>query len=196
MWLINNAGTIASLCSIGTTIVAVVFYLRKKLLTPSEQIQTKLDIHNLIVPPQPIMFLQWIEIFAQGFIDVVDFIIHRFSVQSEGDTISDARSMVISVGGCVVVPFGGGGLALVLAIIFTIFGVQDFGAAFRAGAQITLILLFLIFALLYVYVVGRKIEKIQSAYYQSHLNQQVATQETSNRTMHSTIHESGEAPLA
>lgn len=177
-WLSNNAGTLASLCTVGSTIVGVIFYLSNKVFHPSKQMQAKMDQHNVDVPPQPIKFLQWIEICGQGFIDVVDFLIRRFSEQSPNEPIDrETRSAVIFMGGGCLGPIAGCILAFAIGLILSIFGVQDFDTAFRAGAQITCILVFLVFSVLYVYVVGQNIEKMQSEYYQSHFNQQVAPQE-------------------
>src|SRR5713226_645173 len=107
---INNAGAIASLIAtifaIGGYIVGIVTYLRKKVSPkqPADLIsQDPLQVQKPSVPPKPISGVDWIGIFGQGFIDGIDVIINRFSLQEEFDeSIDFARWVIVSGGGCMV----------------------------------------------------------------------------------------------
>lgn len=108
--------------------------------------------------------MEWLEVFAQGFVDTSHFV---FSLFPE-DMSLDKEAIATQVGGCLMIC----GLVafvaeLVLGFLFGGFlSILGIGNATSIAIAIDTILLFMIFSLLYIYHVGRCVEKKQLRRYQ------------------------------
>ena len=176
-WLINNAGTIASLFAIGGYIFGIVKYLRSKMKVPTQPQPTHSSQHQEVsVQIISISLNQWIKIFSQGFVDAADFLLNLVSVLDEAENENPLMRIALCTlvySGSIV--FVGAILAAVIAAVLAIFG-MNFLHGFQIGGQIVCVLLFIILSALYVYWVGENIKKIQPEHQQEYLDDMEVTQ--------------------
>jgi len=177
-WL-NNANTIASLVlalfGISGYIYGVVTYLKKRADPPKLDIGTSPAFTSSApkssVSYKPLSWLEWTELFAQGFVDTADFIL---TLLFHKDYDPEKETVIDKLGYCAMYCGAGvlaGEFILGFAIGFFLFAM---GMSNPTGAAIaiTTILLFMTFSLLYIYHVGLAVEMKQLEKYRETLTQQ------------------------
>lgn len=169
-WL-NNANTIATLVlaifGIGGYLFGVISYLRGR-ANPFRRNSHSSPVSRpqKSIPSRPISWLEWIELFGQGFVTTSDFVMNLFPT---GEDI-EAMLAIQRVGYCALICGFGVFLGeLILGFAIGIF-LSFMGVNNSAGAAvgITTVLLFMTFSLLYIYHVGLLVEEKQLEYYHTY----------------------------
>ena len=159
-WL-SSANVIASLVfaifGIGGYLFAIVTYLSRRAYPLKKT--TSAASHQRQTPSKPISWLEWIELFTQGFVDTADFVLGLFSLK---DDFED-RPPMSRIGFCsFICGFGVIFAELLIGFAIGIF-LSFFGVNNPAGIAVgvTTVLLFMTFSLVYIYHVGLLVEKRQ-----------------------------------
>ncbi len=179
-WL-SNANTIASLVlaifGIGGYLFGVVTYLKNKATPPKQDTsggsQTSQYIPQKTVYYKPLTWIDWIELFAQAFVDTEEFIL---TLLFDNKLDHDLDTTISRIGFCLFI-CGFGVVAgeviigLAIGIFLSLLGV---GNPTGAAVGVATILLFMTFSLVYIYHVGLLAEERQKEQMEEVQSQQSA----------------------
>ncbi|HJT58630.1 MAG TPA: hypothetical protein VJ761_19130 [Ktedonobacteraceae bacterium] len=180
-WL-NNAyiitGLVMAIFGICGYLYGIVTFLKKK-ATPVHQGTIELSqtskntMQRTSVSYKPFSWLEWIEFFAQGFVDTASFILGLF-FQDELK-VGEDEAVMGKLGLCSFICFmgallGGVILGVIIGAILSGLGVPN---GMNIGGVIAVILLFALFSLVYIYHVGLKVEKKRQEQYQQIQQQEI-----------------------
>lgn len=166
-WL-NNANTIATLVlaifGIGGYLYGIISYLRRR-ANPIRQDSNSSPASRpqKSIPSRPMSWLEWIELFAQGFVTTADFILHLIPVEQNTDDLPVIQrvsycAMLFGFG----IIFGEIIFGLAIGIFLGFMGVNN-----PAGAAIGIatVLILTTYSLVYIYHVGLLVEDKQLEQY-------------------------------
>jgi hypothetical protein len=171
-WL-SSANTIASLLlalfGIGGYLYGIVTYLKKK-ASPQQQDSGSAQTSTSSTPQAPVSYrkitwLEWIELFAQGLVDMADFVIDLFFPK---ERYSEKETTINKIGLCAMICGFGVILGeIILGIAIGVFlGFMGMKDAAGVAVGISTVLLFMTFSLVYIYHVGLAVEIKQLKEYQ------------------------------
>jgi hypothetical protein len=177
-WL-NNASTIATLVlaifGIGGYLYGIISFLRKR-ANPVRQDSSSSHTSRpqKSIPSRPISWLEWIELFARGFVTTADFVMNLFPTDENIEDMPEIQRVGICamLFGFVLI-IGEIILGLAIGIFLGFMGVNN-----PAGAAIgiTTILILTTYSLMYIYHVGLLVEERQLEQYREIEKEQTVRQ--------------------